>query len=118
MVTSNVEERRLLLPLHAESSNAGANARSGQTTDLDFDARFANGRLPSLASFEVKAQRDTKPALLITQFDGLGQAQAFLDAKLAANEGGNAQYSTTMTHGNSRNRSSRSSCHHQGSIPK
>ncbi|EST07088.1 Phosphatidylinositol 3-/4-kinase, catalytic domain protein [Kalmanozyma brasiliensis GHG001] len=100
MVTSDHDERAPLLSQHAEPSNGGANRRSASRDDdddLDFDARFRKWKAAVARKFRGKSLRDTKPALLITQFDGLGRARSILDAKRTGSQSSTLKEATTMT---------------------
>lgn len=102
MVTSNNDERAPLLPQHAKTSNGNTHSApppvvEDDDDDLDFDARFRKWKTAVARKFRGKAQRDTKPSLLITHFDGVGQAQSVLDAKHASAQRNSLHEATSMT---------------------
>ncbi|CDU25858.1 related to LSB6-Phosphatidylinositol 4-kinase [Sporisorium scitamineum] len=104
MVTPNEDERAPLLPQRANSSNGSSNSAprpvhedDNDDDDLDFDARFRKWKTAVGRKFRGKAHRQTKPSLLITHFDGVGQAQSVLDAKHASALRNTLHEATTMT---------------------
>ncbi|CBQ72527.1 related to LSB6-Phosphatidylinositol 4-kinase [Sporisorium reilianum SRZ2] len=103
MVTANNDERAPLLPRHAKSSNGSTPSaprlavNHDDEDDLDFDARFRKWKAAVARKFRGKAHRDTKPSLLITQFDGVGQAQSVLDAKHASASRNTLHEATSMS---------------------
>lgn len=86
MASLNRDERTPLLaaqPRHNDGSSQ-ATVPVGQDEDLDFDARFRKWKAAVARKFRGGARREAKPALLITHFDGVGQARAVLEAKRAS----------------------------------
>jgi hypothetical protein len=85
MAADGLDERAPLLARTASVGSQGARQRHRQAADeLDFDARFRQWKAAVARKFRGKAHRQSKPTVLITHFDGLGQAQRILDAKRAS----------------------------------
>ena len=83
MVSDNHDEQTPLLAQQNKRSNRSLRDSRQQDDDLDFDARFRKWKAAVARKFRGNAHRQAKPALLITHFHGLGQAQSVLDAKRA-----------------------------------
>ncbi|KAJ9476244.1 Phosphatidylinositol 4-kinase LSB6 [Pseudozyma hubeiensis] len=100
MATPEEGERAPLLSRQAGASDGHGGSRpleSLKGDDLDFDARFRKWKAAVARKFRGKANRNTKPTLLITQFDGPGLAQAVLDDKRAAARKNDSHEATSMS---------------------
>lgn len=98
MVSRNEGERTPLLAQQSKVSNLGMRASDRHNDDdLDFDARFRKWKAAVARKFRLKADREAKPTLLITHFDGLGGAQPVLDAKRASIDRESTHEATAMT---------------------
>lgn len=86
MAPHHDEERTPLLASQPNRSSGRIRASQQQNDqdDFDFDARFRKWKAAVARKFRGKAQRQAKPSLLITHFDGLGRSQSLLIAKRAS----------------------------------